>query len=78
MGAVLYAPPILGPWVCDTKSNKNEGGNFGYPPIWAPRSHLPFLQFWTPERQQTTWTNVTPTDTQPIASKPTYLAANLS
>jgi len=38
----------------------------------------PFLQFWTPEHQRTTWTTLTPTDTQPIARKPTYLGANLN
>ena len=33
--------------------------------------------FWTHEHQRTTWTNLTPTDTQPIATKRTYLEANL-
>ena len=38
----------------------------------------PFLQFRTPEHQRTTWTTLTPTDTQPIVRKPTYLGANLN
>ena len=52
--------------------------SFG-PPQDRPRLHLPFfLQFWTPEHQRTAWTNITPTDIQPIPRKPTYLSVNLN
>ena len=32
--------------------------SFG-PPQDRPRGHLPFLQFWNPEHQRTTWTTLT-------------------
>jgi len=33
----------------------------------------PFLQFWTREHQRITWTNLTHSDTQPIARNPPIL-----
>ena len=62
-----------------TPNLKNLGGcNFGNPLFGPLGVTCPFLKFSTPEHQRTTWTNLTPTDTQPIASKPTYLWANLN
>jgi len=78
MGAVLFAPPILGPWASDPKSKKIGECNFGNPYFGPLGVTCPFLQFWTPEHQRTNWDNLTPTDTQPIARKPTYLGANLN
>ena len=55
-----------------------EGPNFGggailEPPILGPLGvTCPFFQFRTPEHLGTTWTTHTPTDTQPIARKPTH------
>ena len=77
MGAVLLAPPILGPWASDTKSKKLGDAILGTPHFGSVGGTCPFLQFLTPEHQRTTWTNLTPTDTQPLANKPTYLGANI-
>jgi len=78
MGRVLFAPPHLGPFASDPKPKKIGGVQFWESPFWFPRGHLPFLQFWTPEHQRTTWTTLTPTDTQRFARKPVYLGANLN
>jgi len=78
MGRFLFAPPHFGHMVKWPQIHKNWMLQFWEPPFWAPRGHLPFLQFWTPEHQRTTWTTLIPTHTQPIAHKPTYLGANLN
>ena len=75
---VLFAPPILGPWASDPKSKKRRGATLGTPHFGPLGVTSPFLQFWTPEHQRTTWNTLSPIDTQPIARKPTYLEANLS
>jgi len=62
-----------------TPNTKKIGGcNFENPHFGPRRVTCRFLQFWTPEHQRTTWTNLKPTDTQHIASKPTFLGANLN
>ena len=50
----------------------------GTPHFWHLGVTCPFLQFWTSEHQRNTWNTLTPTGTQPIARKPTYLGANLN
>ena len=76
---VLFAPPILGPWASDTKSNEIWGGAIlGNTHFGSLGVTFPFLQYWTPEHLRTTWTTLTPTDTQPIARNPTYFGANLN
>jgi len=72
---VLFAPPIFGPWASDPKSKKMAVCNFGKPHFSPLVATCYFLQFWSPEHQRTT---LTPTDTQPIARKSTYLGANLN
>jgi len=78
MGEVLFPPHILGPWASDPKTKKFVGCNFVNPHFRPLGVTCPFLQFWTPEHQRNTWNTITPTDTQPIARKPTYLGANLN
>ena len=48
-------------------------------PLYGPlKVTCPFLQYWTNEHQRNTWNTFTPTDTQPIARKATYLWTNLN
>jgi len=53
-----FCTPILGPWASDTKSKKLESCNFGNPHFGPLGFTCPFLQFWTPENQRTTWTTL--------------------
>jgi len=76
-GCFLH-PPF---WVYGqvTPNQKIWGGAILGTPHFGPFGiTCPFLQFWTAEHQRTTWTTIKPTDTQPIARKPTYLGANLN
>ena len=74
-----FCTPHFGPMGKWPQIQKNWGVQFWEPPILGPLGvTYPFLHFRTPEHQRTTWTTHTPTDTQPIARKPTYLAANLN
>jgi len=75
-GRCFLLPPFFGPWACDNKSKKLEGCNFGNPPFWAPRGHLPFFAVLD------SWASADHLDQpntyryQPNASKLTYLGAN--
>ena len=78
MGGAFLHPPF---WAHGqvTPNPKKLGVQFWEPPILGPLGvTCPFLQFRTPEHLGTTWTTLTPTDTQPITRKPTYLGANLN
>jgi len=78
MGGLLFAFPNLGPWASDPKSKKIGGlVQFWETPFGPLVVTCPFLQFWTPEHKRYTWNTLTPTDTQPIARKPTSLGAKL-
>jgi len=75
-GGVIFEPPHFGPMGKWPQIQKNVGGAILGTPHFGPLGVTsPFLQFWTPEHQRNTWTNLTPTDTQPIARKPTYFWA---
>jgi len=78
MGAVLFALPFWAHGQVTPNQKKLGGCNFWNPHFEPLGFTCPFLQFWTPEHQRNTWNTLTPTDTQPIARKPTYLGANLN
>jgi len=76
MGGCFLHPPF-GPIASDPISKKIVGVQFWEPYFEPLGVTCPFLQFWTPEHQRSTWTTLTPTDTQLCALKPTYLGENL-
>ena len=76
-GMCFLSPPFCAHGQVNPKPKK-LGVQFWEPPFWAPRVTCPFFQLWTPENQPTNWTTLIPTDTQPIARKPTYLRPNLN
>ena len=76
-GCFLHAL-ILGHWASDPKSKDIGGAILGTPHFGPLGVTCPFLQFWTPEHQRTTWITLTRSDTQLITRKPTHLGANLN
>jgi len=77
-GGALCSSPFWAHGLVTPNPKKLGGAILGTPHFGTLGVTCHFLQFCTPEHQRTTWTNLTPTDTQPIASKPTYLGANLN
>ena len=74
-GGCKFAPPILGPWATDPKGAQFWGGAILNPLFWAHLESLAHFQFYAPHGQ---WPTPTPTDTQPMARKPTHLGVDLS
>ena len=71
-------PPICAHFQVSPNPKKMGGCNFGIPTFGPLGVTCPFLQFWTPEHERNTCNTLTPSDTQPISRKPTYLGANLN